>query len=114
MSTLHGKWSVEDVRKVMQSLDAKTGMTGASLPIYLHKSLVNGSTLGTYRPSNDDRWRSFSFSLVYFNDDKFKDLAAIDVIRHEYCHYLVDALGLKRSLLTIMITALHGKPSAAF
>lgn len=95
MSTLHGKWSVEDVRKVMQSLDAKTGMTGASLPIHLCKSLKNGSALGTYRPSNVNKWRCFSFSLAYFDDDKFKDLAAIDVIRHEYCHYLVDALGLE-------------------
>lgn len=50
MSALHGKWSVDDIRKVIQRLDTKTGMTGASLPIYLHKSLGNGSTLGTYHP----------------------------------------------------------------
>lgn len=33
--------------------------------------------------------------MKYFDDSNFNDLAAIDVIRHEYCHYLVDALGLK-------------------
>lgn len=94
MSTLHGKWSVEDIRKVIQSLDKKTGMNGASIHISLCKTLGNGSTLGTYRPSDNHSWRSFCFSLAYFNDSNFKDLAAIDVIRHEYCHYLVDALNL--------------------
>ena len=33
--------------------------------------------------------------MKYFDDSNFNDLAAIDVIRHEYCHYLVAALGLK-------------------
>lgn len=95
MSKLYGKWSVEDVREVIRSLDARTGMNGASISIHLSKSLGDGSTLGTYRPSKENCWRSFSFSLKYFNDSNFNDLAAIDVIRHEYCHYLVDALGLK-------------------
>ena len=95
MSKIYGKWSVEDVREVILGLDARTGMNGASISIHLSKSLGNGSTLGTYRPSKENCWRSFSFSLKYFNDSNFNDLAAIDVIRHEYCHYLVDALGLK-------------------
>lgn len=95
MSILHGKWSVEDIRAVMLSLDEKTGMNGGSLPIYLRKTLGTGSTLGIYHPSSDNSFRYFSFSLAYFNDADFKDLAAIDVIRHEYCHYLVDALELK-------------------
>ena len=94
MSTLHGKLSVEDIRNVIKGLDEKTGMDGASIHISLCRTLGNGSTLGTYHPSADHKWRSFSFSLAYFNDKDFKDLAAIDVIRHEYCHYLVDALGL--------------------
>ena len=95
MSKLYGKWCVEDIRDVIRSLDERTGMNGASISIHLSKSLGDGSTLGTYRPSKDNCWRAFSFSLKYFNDSNFNDLAAIDVIRHEYCHYLVDALGLK-------------------
>lgn len=95
MSALHGKWSVDDIRKIMQSLDAKTGMDGASLPIFLCREPGHGLTLGTYHPSSNNRFRYFSFSLAYFNDKNFKDLAAIDVIRHEYCHYLVDALELE-------------------
>ena len=95
MSKLYGKWSAEDIREVIRSLDERTGMNGASISIRLSKSLGDGSTLGTYRPSKDNCWRTFSFSLKNFNDSNFDDLAAFDVIRHEYCHYLVDALGLK-------------------
>ena len=95
MSSLYGKWNVEDVRDVIHGLDEKTGMDGASISIFMSKKLGDGSTLGSYHPSKDHKWRGFSFSLSYFDDSSFKDLAAIDVIRHEYCHYLVDALGLK-------------------
>ena len=72
MSVIHGNWSVEDIRKVIQSLDDKTGLNGASVPIHLYKSLGDGNTLGTYRPGSgeDKRWRCFSFSLGYFNNDK--------------------------------------------
>ncbi len=95
MSKLYGKWSVEDIREVIRSLDARTGMNGSSISIHLSKALGDGFTLGSYRPGKDNCWRCFSFSLKYFDDSSFNDLAAIDVIRHEYCHYLVDTLGLK-------------------
>jgi hypothetical protein len=95
MSRLYGKWRVEDFREVIRGLDEKTGMNGASLSICAVKAMgKNGNTLGSYRPRKDASWGYFSFSLMYFDDNKFDDLDAIDVIRHEYCHYLVDALGL--------------------
>lgn len=50
MSIIHGKWNIDDIRSVIYSLDVKTGMNGAALPIYLCKSLGDGKTLGTYRP----------------------------------------------------------------
>ena len=37
MSKLYGKWSVEDIRDVIRGLDARTGMKGASIPIFLCK-----------------------------------------------------------------------------
>lgn len=97
MSVIHGKWSVDDIREVIRSLDERTGLNGAALPIYLCKSLGDGSTLGSYSSGvgNDKHWRCFSFSLAYFNDDKFEDMAAIDTIRHEFCHFVVDELDLK-------------------
>lgn len=53
MSVLHGKRSVDDVRSVIRSLDEKTGMNGASIHISFCRTLGDGSTLGTYHPSND-------------------------------------------------------------
>ena len=94
MSKLYGKWSVEDIRDVIRGLDARTGMKGASIPIFLCKTLGDGSTLGSYSHGERSGWRFFSFSLKYFDDSNFNDLGAIDVIRHEYCHHLVDVLEL--------------------
>lgn len=37
MSVIHGKWRVEDVRKVILSLDEKTSLNGASTMILLRK-----------------------------------------------------------------------------
>lgn len=96
MSKLYGKWNVEDIRGVIRNLDKKTGMDGASIHIYLNKTLNDGSTLGQYHPGSNNLCRSFSFSLKYFNDKNFNDLGAIDVIKHEYCHYIVDALCLEK------------------
>lgn len=92
MSVLREKWEVEEIRKVIENLDKKTGLEGAKIPIHLSKSLGDeGLTLGTYRSG----FRCFAFSKKYFNDPSFRDSEAIDVIRHEYCHYVVDELGLK-------------------
>lgn len=95
MSVIHGKWTVEDIRQVIRSLDLKTGMHGAEISIYLHKTINDGNTLAYYHPSEEKRYRSFCFALDYFDDSEFNDLAAVDVIRHEYGHYMVDELGLK-------------------
>lgn len=95
MSTIHGKWNVEDVRNVIQSLDAKTGMDGASIHIWLNSPIGKRQPAGTYHQSKDHCWRSFSFSLEKFNDKDFSDLAVIGVIRQVYCLFLVDALDLK-------------------
>ena len=39
MSSLYGKWNVEDVRDVIHGLDEKTGMDGASISIFMSKKL---------------------------------------------------------------------------
>ena len=97
MSTVHGKWQVEDIKQVIQCLDKKTGLNGAALPIYLNKSLGEGMTIGVFRRQFclNRLWRSFSFSLKYFNSDTFGDHAVVDVIRRCYSSFVVDELGLK-------------------
>lgn len=92
MSILREKWMIEDIKNIICHLDMKTGMNGVDIPVYFEKSMGNnGETLGSYRGGY---FRSFSFSREYFDDPLFLDRAAIDVVRHEYCHYLVEALGL--------------------
>jgi len=101
MSVIHGKWSSDEIREVILYLDKKTGMRGSTLPIYLRSSIPREGNhrriIGTYRPSYgvSKNNGSFSFSQAFFDDSKYKDLAVIDCIRHEYCHFLVDALELK-------------------
>ncbi len=96
MSKMYGKWNSEDIRKVMVELDKKTGMNGADLDICVCESFRSPKALGTYTPKQKNVSKgSFTFSPLYFNDPLFSDEAAVDVIRHEYCHFLVDALNLK-------------------
>ncbi len=95
MSALYGKWTAEDIRDVIRGLDEKTGMNGASIKISMVKTFCDKTTLGVYHPSKNNEWRSFTFSQSHFNDSAFEDLGVIFIIRHEYCHYVVDALGLK-------------------
>lgn len=96
MSAIHGKWTSEDIRMVIYALDEKTGMDGADLPICIYNG-TDVKALASYTPmqKGNPLFRSFRFSAKYFDNDSFKDSAAIDVIRHEYCHYLVDVLDLK-------------------
>jgi hypothetical protein len=101
MSVVHGKWSSDEIREVILHLDEKTGMRGATLPIYLCRSIPREGNhrriIGTYRPSyGKSKYNGcFSFSQAFFDDSEYEDLAVIDCIRHEYCHFLVDALELE-------------------
>ena len=73
MSALTREWSVEKIRAVMVHLDRKTGLHGAELPIEMGKAV---SYLGRY----------------YCGE---RESEAIELIRHEYAHYYVDAAGLR-------------------
>lgn len=95
MSIIHGKWSVEDIRHVIQSLDAKTGVDGASIHIWLNSPIGKRQPPGTYHQNKDQSWCSFSFSLEKFNGKNMNDLEVVGIIRQAYCLYLVDALALK-------------------
>lgn len=89
MSALTGEWSVEKIRAVMVHLDRKTGLHGAELPIELGKAV---SYLGRYYCGER---KSFYFSTHHLNDPAFRESEAIELIRHEYAHYYVDAAGLR-------------------
>lgn len=89
MSALTGVWSVEKIRAVMVHLDRKTGLHGAELPIEMGKAV---SYLGRYYCGER---KSFYFSKHHLNDPAFRESEAIELIRHEYAHYYVDAAGLR-------------------
>lgn len=94
MSALTGEWSVEKIRAVMVHLDRKTGLHGAELPIEMGKAV---SYLGRYYCGER---KSFYFSTHHLNDPAFRESEAIELIRHEYAHYYVDAAGCGRSFRT--------------
>ena len=75
-------WNEEKIREELKKLDLKTGLSGAELPIRFGKAK---SYLGLYYQSNG---KGFYFSTYYFENPEFQEESAIDVIRHEYAHYM--------------------------
>lgn len=90
MSTITKTWTVDKIRTIIRNLDRRTGLHGGELPICLERMQFH---LGyhRYRPN-----AAFCFSTLYFNDPRFPERAAYDVIRHEYAHYVVDEVQLKK------------------
>ncbi len=82
MSTLTKIWTIEKFKRVLKSLDMKTGLSGAMLDVYF---MEDDEAVGCFDFSSDS-W-CFRFSEKQFNDPNFKELAAIETIRHEYAHY---------------------------
>ena len=75
-------WNEAAIRRELASLDAKTGLKGAKLPI----SFGNAKgTLGSYTSANGG---AFRFSRHYFDDATWPVEEALDTIRHEYAHYM--------------------------
>lgn len=90
MSTVTKTWTEDKIRSIIRKLDEKTGLNGAALPI---KLASHGSALGYYQYVGEKR---FGFKPKFINDPNTKEAEVIDVIRHEYAHYYVDAANLER------------------
>ena len=75
-------WTEEAIREEIVKLDKKTGLKGAELPIHFMNAR---STLGMYCAEGGGM---FKFSSIYFDNPRWPDEAALDVIRHEYAHYM--------------------------
>lgn len=91
---MYSRPSEEDIGKIesfirseIERLDKITGLDGRSLRIKFDGS---SRRLGYYAPNRADR--HFGFSLRYFADPEWPRAAALDVIRHEYAHYMDDML----------------------
>lgn len=90
MSTITKKWTEDHIRCILRNLDSRTGLRGGELPISFDRN-VHRLGCHRYHPNSE-----FIFSTYFFNDPRFPERAAYDVIRHEYAHYVVDEVGLKQ------------------
>lgn len=90
MSTLTAVWTEDKIRSIIRKLDEKTDLNGAALPI---KLASHGNALGYYQYVGENK---FGFKPNFFNDPNTKEAEAVDVIRHEYAHYYVDATNISR------------------
>ena len=79
MNTL---WNENRIRDELKRLDTKTGLNGAELPIKLGSAKTR---LGSFRA---EPTMGFRFSKVWFHNPEWSEEAALDVIRHEYAHYM--------------------------
>lgn len=80
-------WNEERVRAEFARLDRLTGLSGASLPISFGNAC---STLGCYYGGKNKRFR---FSNHWLDNPDWPEEAALDLIRHEYAHYMDEMLG---------------------
>lgn len=78
-------WDKERIRKELRRLDRITGFDGASLPILFENCR---SHLGIFYSKDAVHGMHFRFSNPWFQNPDWPVEAAIDVIRHEYAHYL--------------------------
>lgn len=80
-------WTADRIRTEIRRLDDMTGLSGAELAI----RFTNGySTVGCFHGDvhRDHTKMWFSFSNIYFKSTDFPEEMALNVIRHEYAHYL--------------------------
>ena len=70
------------IREEIKRLDQKTGLNGNSLGIRFNNAQC---TLGQYDGGPN---KCFIFSNFYYQNPDWPDKLAIDVIRHEYAHYM--------------------------
>ena len=75
-------WNEQSIREVIKKLDDRTGLNGAALPIRFGKA---ATILGAY---NQSKGGSFIFSDVWFGNENWPYESAIEVIKHEYAHYM--------------------------
>ncbi len=76
-------WDEKRIRAEMARLDGLTGLHGASLPISFGKAR---QTLGVFIIAEDGL--RFRFSSWWFQNPSWPEECALDVIRHEYAHYM--------------------------
>lgn len=78
-------WTEDAIREELRRLDAVTGLHGADLPISFGYAR---QTLGVFQFTRDGQPLRFRFSKYFLDDPHFTQQEAVDLIRHEYAHYM--------------------------
>lgn len=78
------RWPKEAIRAEISRLDGITGLKGAAVTIRLYPE---PEPLGCFTFIDPVRM-TFGFSFTRFEDPKFTTAEALDVIRHEYAHFM--------------------------
>lgn len=77
-------WTEEMIREEMRKLDERTGLHGSELPIVFGTAKTRVGGLGV----RDGKPSYFRFSRHYFDSPDFAHGSAMEVITHEYAHYM--------------------------
>lgn len=78
------KWTIERIREEIARLDEMTGLNGRSLDITIGNAKY---TLGSFHFIGT-KPTGFRFSAYFFERDDFSESEALNLIRHEYAHYM--------------------------
>lgn len=78
------RWPREVIRQEIRRLDQQTGLNGADITIRLYEER---EPLGCFTFIDPVRM-TFGFSATRFEEPTFTRAEALDVIRHEYAHFM--------------------------
>ena len=87
-------WNIEKIRGVMNQLDKKSGMNSKNIPIKISNRMTKTKGLYTFK-----KCYSYNGNIIYqpvgftFSSELFShysDEAILDVISHEYAHFMTE------------------------
>ncbi len=103
MSTITSKWDEDMIRYILHNLDIKTGLKGADFPIFLAD---HAGSLGSFEYKSEMK---FWFKPAFIDDPLTNEAAVVDLIRHEYAHFYVQAANLEKYIGHSRRETSHGK-----
>lgn len=84
-NTKNMRWPRERIRQEIRQLDHRTGLNGTRLAIDFSE---DEKTIGSFTHTAGNIPLHFTFSTRFFERPSFSDAEVIDVIRHEFAHYM--------------------------
>ena len=92
MSIIHGAWSEQDVRAVLDALDRKTGMDSSGFEIAPYYVYSKEADVSCYFSRSFGSRSFFEFSFLDADLEEKRDLMVIESIRYMYIRFLEEQL----------------------